>query len=100
MCPYCAHICIMGWRIMLQEKFFLFEAWKLHFHFPSAKNGAFCEATTKWQFYNGTTTFFKNIRPSYMDNISTGGVSNLSVHPWQKRQIPAESVGSGSDLNY
>ena len=42
-------------------------------HFLSTKNGRFCEATTKWLIQNGTTTFYKNTRPPYMDNVPTGG---------------------------
>ena len=46
-------------------------------HFPSIKNGRFCEATTKWLIQNTTTTFYKNTIPPYMDNVPTGGSETL-----------------------
>src|SRR4051812_8832963 len=72
MWPYCAYMCIMGCQTTLQEEVFLLSHQKDIFHFPSIKNGRFCEATTKWLIQKTTTTFYKNTRPPYMDNVSTG----------------------------
>src|SRR3954470_8687567 len=55
-----------------RRKFSFSSHQKAIFYFPSTKNGRFCEATTKWLIQNSTTTFYKNTRPSYMDNITTG----------------------------
>ena len=84
------------WR----RKFSLPEHRKTIFYFPSAKNGVFCEATTESRFQNGTTSFFKNTRPYYMEESPKWGILNLLVHPSWKRQMSAESAGSGSNLNY
>src|SRR3954465_2451060 len=45
---------------------------KRHFPFSEHKNRRFCEATTKWLIQKTTTTFYKNTRPPYMDNIPEG----------------------------
>jgi hypothetical protein len=63
MCPYCAHMCILGLLTMLQKEVSLFIARKNIFHFLDAKNKFFCEATTKLKFHIAIKTFFKNTRP-------------------------------------
>src|SRR3954463_1342876 len=55
-----------------KRKFSFLSHQKGIFHFPSIKNGRFCEATTKWLIQNTTNTFYKNTRPPYMDNVPTG----------------------------
>src|SRR3954464_11622604 len=60
-------------RHSLQEEFSFLSHQKGIFHFPSIKNGRFCEATTKWLIQKTTNTFYKNTRPPYMDNVPTGG---------------------------
>ena len=84
------------WR----RKFSLPEHKKTIFYFPIAKNEVFCEATNESRFRNGTTLFFKNTRPYYMDKSVKWGILNLSVHPSWKREMSAESAGSESNLNY
>ena len=56
-----------------KRKFSFLSHQKGIFHFPSIKNGRFCEATTKWLIQKTTNTFYKNTRPPYMDNVPTGG---------------------------
>ena len=49
------------------EESFYFPCIKIFFfHFRSAKNEFFCEAHTKNMLQNGSTTFFKIIRPHFM----------------------------------
>src|SRR4051812_32993249 len=72
-CPYCAYMCIMGWRTILPEEVSFSSHEKTIFYFPNTKNGRFCEATTKWIIQNATTKFDKNSIPTYMDNVLTGG---------------------------
>ena len=83
-----------------RRKFSLPANEKTIFYFSIAKNGVFCEATTESRFQNGTTSFFKNTRPYYMEESPKWGILNLSVHPSWKRQMSAESAGSESNLNY
>src|SRR3954468_20206604 len=78
-------MCIMGWQPMLQEEVFLFVAPKRHFPFSEHKNGRFCEATTKWLIQKTTTTFYKNTRPPYMDNVPTEGSETFSSTSGKKR---------------
>jgi hypothetical protein len=59
MCPYCAHMCILGWLTMLQKEVLLFLAQKSHFLFLRCQIGVFCEATTKLKFHIGTKPFKK-----------------------------------------
>jgi hypothetical protein len=50
--------------MMLHNEGFLFIARKSHFSiFLGAKNGVFCEATTKLKFHIATKPFFINTRP-------------------------------------
>ena len=60
----------------------------------------FCEERTKYLLQNGTTPFFKNIRPYFMSNYQMVACQQLSINLLSNRQISANSVGSGSNLNY
>ena len=62
----------------LRRKFSFSSHQKAIYHFSSAKNGRFCEATTKWLIQIYTTTFFQNNIPPYMDNVLTGGSQTFS----------------------
>ena len=67
-----------------RRKFSFSSHQKAVFHLPSAKNGRFCEATTKWLIQNATVTFLKNTRPPYMDNFITGESQTFPSIPGEK----------------
>ena len=72
---------------------------KFIFHFPSARIEFFCEGATIYLLQNWTKPFLWNIRPYLMHNWQNAWVSKVLIHLWWKRQIPADLVGSGSNLN-
>src|SRR3954465_9794932 len=82
-----------------RRKFSFSSHQKTIFYISSIKNGRFCEATTKWLIQNTTTTFYKNTMPPYTDNVPTGDPKPFRP-PLVKKKNSAESVGSGSDMNY
>ena len=59
----------------------------------------FCEGPTIYLLQNWTKSIFQNTRPYLMHNWQNGWVSKVLIHLWWKRQIPADLVGSGSNLN-
>src|SRR3954466_311545 len=67
-----------------RRKFSFLSHGKALFHFPSAKNGSFCEVTTKMPFQNATVPFSKNTRPPYMDYLPTGTSQTFSSIPGKK----------------
>jgi hypothetical protein len=52
--------------------------------FQVQKTGGFVKQQTKWLIQNATTTFFKNTRPTYMDNVLTGGSQTFRSIPGEK----------------
>ena len=100
MFPYYAHICIMAWRTMLQEEVFLFVAPKSRFPFSECK-----KRMVLWSNHQmANSKYYHHILQKYYTSLygqcPKRRVWNLSVFLWWKRQISAESVGSGSDMNY
>jgi hypothetical protein len=53
MTPYYAHVCLV-WQTKLLWEVLIFFAQKIHFYFLNAKNGLFCEASTKNKFEKWT----------------------------------------------
>ena len=92
--------CILEFQTMWPKGVFIFFARKIHFPFSECP---------KWVFFVkdlpyicckiGSNQFYKNTRPYLMHNWPNGWVSKDLIHFWWKRQIPADSVGSGSNLN-
>ncbi len=78
-----------------RRKFSFSSHQKEIFHFPGAKNGRLCEATTQWIIQNTTTKFFQNTIQPYMDNFITGGYQTfLSIfNKKDKFLLNREEVG-------
>ena len=79
------------------------------FHFLCTENSfsifrvpelsSFCEGPPIYLLQNWTKSFFYNTRLYLMHNWQNGWVPKVLIHLSWKRQIPADSIGSGSNLN-
>ena len=69
------------------------------FHFSIDQNEFFCEGPTIYLLQNWTRSFSYNTRPYLMHNWPNGWVPKAFIHLAWKRQVSANSVGSGSNLN-
>ena len=95
------HMCVYYTSQQVCQRKFLFA---LHensiFHFPSDKNGVFCEGSTKYLMSTWTTIFLSNTRPYFIYNWPKFPCNMVFIYLFWKRQISADSVGTRSNLNY
>ena len=68
MCPYCAHVCILGCKTMLTLGFPSSSHRKSIYHFRRAEKCFFREAATKNVLQNWANPFFINIRQHFIQN--------------------------------
>ena len=70
------------------------------FHFPSAESRVFCEWSTKYLMSIWTNPFFYYTRPYFINNLQKFPCKMFLMHLCWKRQIAANSDGTGWNLNY
>ena len=80
------------------------------FHFRCTKNaffifrvpkvGSFCEGCTKYLMSIWTNPFFYYTRPYFINNLQKFLCKMFLMHLCWKRQIAANSAGTGWNLNY
>ena len=83
-----------------RRKFSFLSHQKGIFHFPSIKNGRLLWSNHQTANSKNHHHILQKYYTTLYGQCPTRGIQNLSIHLWRKRQIPAETVGSGSDMNY
>ena len=82
------------------QRFWHVSQKKYTFHFLSANSPTFCEAATESVVQNGTDKNCSHSRCHSMYNHQKVFISELSTIFRSIKRFPADSAGSGSNLNY
>ena len=83
-----------------QRKFSFSLHEKCIFHFPSVESRVFCEGSTKYLMSIWTNPFLYYTRPCFINKLQKFPCKMFLMHLCWKRQIAANSVGTGWNLNY
>ena len=88
MCPYWAHMCILGWRTMLQAEVFHFVAPKNHFLFSECLKRGVLWSNHQTEVSKWYHPIFQKYKTTLHGQFPNRGILNLSAHSSWKIQIP------------
>ena len=99
MISYYAQVCILEWQTMFPKEVFIFFGQKNHFPFFECPKGGFLVKDLPNNCCKIGPNHFSKILGQFNAQLTNGSVSKVLIHLWWKRQISADSLGSGSNLN-